>query len=149
MWDLWRHITRGHISWRRFSLLATSVMMAIFVVTAAFSQTAYAADATRDKDGSTLSYDGNNYSRINKESFTSDEKTKGLPIASSGDFDGYQFIDSQNVLHLILTDGDAAKATSGKAVTYTLKNGVYDPTSQSEIKNVSIETGKAAGWSAP
>jgi len=118
-------------------------MMAVFVITATFSQTAYAADATSDKDGSTLSYDGNNYSRINKESFTSDEKTKGLPIASSGDFDGYQFIDSENVLHLILTDGDAAKATSGKAVTYTLKNGVYDPTSQSEIKNVSIETGKA------
>lgn len=143
MWDLWRHITRGHISWRRFSLLATSVMMAVFVITATFSQTAYAADATRDKDGSTLSYDGNNYSRINKESFTSDEKTKGLPIASSGDFDGYQFIDSENVLHLILTDGDATKATSGKVVTYTLKNGVYDPASQSEIKNVSIETGKA------
>ena len=142
MWDLWRYVTRGHTSWCRFSLLATSVMMAVFVVTATFSQIAYAADATRDKDGNTLSYEGNNYSRINKESFTSDEKTKGLPIASSGYFDGYQFIESQNTLHLILTDGDATKATSGKVVTYTLKNGVYDPASQSEIKNVSIETGE-------
>ena len=130
------------MSWRRFSLLATSMMLAIFVVTTTFSQTAHAADATRDKDGGTLSYEGNNYSRINKESFKSDEKTKGLPIASSGEFDGYQFIDSENMLHLILTDSDATKATSGKAVTYTLKNGVYDPASQSEIKNISIETGE-------
>lgn len=142
MWDLWRYFTRGNMSWRRFSLLATSMMLAIFVVTTTFSQTAHAADATRDKDGGTLSYEGNNYSRINKESFKSDEKTKGLPIASSGEFDGYQFIDSENMLHLILTDSDATKATSGKAVTYTLKNGVYDPASQSEIKNISIETGE-------
>lgn len=142
MRDLWRYFTRGNMSWRRFSLLATSMMLAIFVVTTTFSQTAHAADATRDKDGGTLSYEGNNYSRINKESFKSDEKTKGLPIASSGEFDGYQFIDSENMLHLILTDSDATKATSGKAVTYTLKNGVYDPASQSEIKNISIETGE-------
>ena len=142
MRDLWRYFTRGNMSWRRFSLLATSMMVAIFVVAATFSQIAYAADATRDKDGGILSYGGDNYSRINKESFKSDEKTKGLPIASSGTFDGYQFTDAAGKLHLILTDGDATKATSGKAVVYELKDGVYDPASQSEIKNVSIETGE-------
>ena len=141
MWDLWRHFTRGSISWRRFSLLATSMMMAIFVVIATFTQTAYAADVTRAKDASTVRYEGDDYRRIDKDSFKTDKKTKDLPIVSSGAFDGYQFVDKDNNLHLILTDDDASKATSGKAVTYSFKDGVYDPSSQSEIKNVSIETG--------
>ena len=137
MWDLWRRLSRGNISLRRFLLLATSVMMAVFMVTTVFSQPTYAADVEREQDGASVDYDGNTYTKIDTDSFKNDAKTKDLPIISS-QFDGYQFIDG-DTLNLIITSDDATTATSGRAVSYKLQNGVYDPSTQSSVKTVSIE----------
>ena len=142
MWDLKNWVSRGYVSSRRIFLLVSSLVVAVFAVTTIFSAPVYAADVERASDGNSVKYGSNTYARINTTSFSSDPKTKDLPIVGSS-FDGYQRIDG-DTLHLIVTDGDATSATSGRAVSYTIKNGVYDASTQSEIKNVSIETGAAA-----
>ena len=140
MWVTWRRFTRGDISLRRFLLFAATIVMALFVVAPLFSTPVYAADATRDRG--TVTYENRVYTRIDKEKFASDKKTKDLPIIGSS-FDGYKMIQG-DTLHLIVTTDDAESATSGTAVSYQLKNGVYDPSTQSETKSISIG-GSASG----
>ena len=114
--------------------MLSAVTIALFASVLALSRPAAAADAERSTKNDTVIYQKHTYTRIDKASFASDEKTKNLPIAS---YDGYKYEDNEGI-HLILTEGDAKTATEGQAVSYLLRSGIYDPSTQSSSAKVSI-----------
>ena len=114
--------------------MLSAVTIALFAGVLALSRPAAAADAERSTKNDTVIYQKHTYTRIDKASFASGEKTKSLPIAG---YDGYKYEDNEGI-HLILTEGDAKTATEGQAVSYLLRSGVYDPSTQSSSTKVSI-----------
>ena len=110
------------------------VTIALFASVLALSRPAAAADAERSTKNDTVIYQKHTYTRIDKASFASGEKTKSLPIAG---YDGYKYEDNEGI-HLILTEGDAKTATEGQAVSYLLRSSIYDPSTQSSSAKVSI-----------
>ena len=114
--------------------MLSAVTIALFASVLALSRPAAAADAERSTKNDTVIYQKHTYTRIDKASFASGEKTKSLPIAG---YDGYKYEDNDGI-HLILTEGDAKTATEGQAVSYLLRSGIYDPSTQSSSTKVSI-----------
>ena len=114
--------------------MLSAVTIALFASVLALSRPAAAADAERSTKNDTIIYQKHTYTRIDKASFASGEKTKILPIAG---YDGYKYEDNEGI-HLILTEGDAKTATEGQAVSYLLRSGIYDPSTQSSSTKVSI-----------
>ena len=114
--------------------MLSAVTIALFASVLALSRPAAAADAERSTKNDTVIYQKHTYTRIDKASFASGEKTKSLPIAG---YDGYKYEDNEGI-HLILTEGDAKTATEGQAVSYLLRSGIYDPSTQSSSIKVSI-----------
>lgn len=114
--------------------MLSAVTIALFASVLALSRPAAAADAERSTKNDTVIYQKHTYTRIDKASFASGEKTKSLPIAG---YDGYKYEDNEGI-HLILTEGDAKTATEGQAVSYLLRSGIYDPSTQSSSAKVSI-----------
>ena len=114
--------------------MLSAVTIALFASVLALSRPAAAADAERSTKNDTVIYQKHTYTRIDKASFASGEKTKSLPIAG---YDGYKYEDNEGI-HLILTEGDAKTATEGQAVSYLLRSGIYDPSTQSSSTKVSI-----------
>lgn len=114
--------------------MLSAVTIALFASVLALSRPAAAADAERNTKNDTVIYQKHTYTRIDKASFASGEKTKSLPIAG---YDGYKYEDNEGI-HLILTEGDAKTATEGQAVSYLLRSGIYDPSTQSSSAKVSI-----------
>ena len=114
--------------------MLSAVTIALFTSVLALSRPAAAADAERNTSNDTVIYQKHTYTRIDKASFASGEKTKSLPIAG---YDGYKYEDNEGI-HLILTEGDAKTATEGQAVSYLLRSGIYDPSTQSSSTKVSI-----------
>jgi len=119
---------------RQGFLVLSAVTIALFASVLALSRPAAAADAERSTKNDTVIYQKHTYTRIDKASFASGEKTKSLPIAG---YDGYKYEDNEGI-HLILTEGDAKTATEGQAVSYLLRSGIYDPSTQSSSTKVSI-----------
>ena len=134
MRDWVRTCLQGRISLRQGFLVLSAVTIALFASILALSRPAAAADAERSTKNDTVIYQKHTYTRIDKASFASGEKTKSLPIAG---YDGYKYEDNEGI-HLILTEGDAKTATEGQAVSYLLRNGIYDPSTQSSSTKVSI-----------
>lgn len=134
MRDWVRTCLQGRISLRQGFLVLSAVTIALFASVLALSRPAAAADAERSTKNDTVIYQKHTYTRIDKASFASGEKTKSLPIAG---YDGYKYEDNEGI-HLILTEGDAKTATEGQAVSYLLRSGVYDPSTQSSSTKVSI-----------
>ena len=134
MRDWVRTRLQGRISLRQGFLMLSAVTIALFASVLALSRPAAAADAERNTKNDTVIYQKHTYTRIDKASFASGEKTKSLPIAG---YDGYKYEDNEGI-HLILTEGDAKTATEGQAVSYLLRNGIYDPSTQSSSTKVSI-----------
>ena len=114
--------------------MLSAVTIALFASVLALSRPVAAADAERSTKNDTVIYQKHTYTRIDKASFASGEKTKSLPIAG---YDGYKYEDNDGI-HLILTEGDAKTATEGQAVSYLLRSGIYDPSTQSSSTKVSI-----------
>lgn len=114
--------------------MLSAVTIALFASVLALSRPAAAADAERNTKNDTVIYQKHTYTRIDKASFASGEKTKSLPITG---YDGYKYEDNEGI-HLILTEGDAKTATEGQAVSYLLRSGIYDPSTQSSSTKVSI-----------
>ncbi len=114
--------------------MLSAVTIALFASVLALSRPAAAADAERSTKNDTVIYQKHTYTRIDKASFASGEKTKSLPIAG---YDGYKYEDNEGI-HLILTEGDAKTATEGQAVSYLLRSSIYDPSTQSSSAKVSI-----------
>ena len=114
--------------------MLSAVTIALFASVLALSRPAAAADAERSTKNDTVIYQKHTYTRIDKASFASGEKTKSLPIAG---YDGYKYEDNEGI-HLILTEGDAKTATEGQAVSYLLRSGIYDPSTQSSSTKISI-----------
>ena len=114
--------------------MLSAVTIALFASVLALSRPAAAADAERSTKNDTVIYQKHTYTRIDKASFASGKKTKSLPIAG---YDGYKYEDNEGI-HLILTEGDAKTATEGQAVSYLLRSGIYDPSTQSSSTKVSI-----------
>jgi len=119
---------------RQGFLVLSAVTIALFASVLALSRPAAAADAERSTKNDTVIYQKHTYTRIDKASFASGEKTKSLPIAG---YDGYKYEDNEGI-HLILTEGDAKTATEGQAVSYLLRSSIYDPSTQSSSAKVSI-----------
>ena len=134
MRDWVRTCLQGRISLRQGFLVLSAVTIALFASVLALSRPAAAADAERNTKNDTVIYQKHTYTRIDKASFASGEKTKNLPIAG---YDGYKYEDNEGI-HLILTEGDAKTATEGQAVSYLLRSGIYDPSTQSSSTKVSI-----------
>lgn len=134
MRDWVRTCLQGRISLRQGFLVLSAVTIALFASVLALSRPAAAADAERSTKNDTVIYQKHTYTRIDKASFASGEKTKSLPIAG---YDGYKYEDNEGI-HLILTEGDAKTATEGQAVSYLLRSGIYDPSTQSSSTKVSI-----------
>lgn len=134
MRDWVRTCLQGRISLRQGFLMLSAVTIALFASVLALSRPAAAADAERSTKNDTVIYQKHTYTRIDKASFASGEKTKSLPIAG---YDGYKYEDNEGI-HLILTEGDAKTATEGQAVSYLLRSGIYDPSTQSSSTKVSI-----------
>lgn len=134
MRDWVRTCLQGRISLRQGFLVLSAVTIALFASVLALSRPAAAADAERNTKNDTVIYQKHTYTRIDKTSFASGEKTKSLPIAG---YDGYKYEDNEGI-HLILTEGDAKTATEGQAVSYLLRSGIYDPSTQSSSTKVSI-----------
>lgn len=134
MRDWVRTCLQGRISLRQGFLVLSAVTIALFASVLALSRPAAAADAERSTKNDTIIYQKHTYTRIDKASFASGEKTKSLPIAG---YDGYKYEDNEGI-HLILTEGDAKTATEGQAVSYLLRSGIYDPSTQSSSTKVSI-----------
>ena len=134
MRDWVRTCLQGRISLRQGFLVLSAVTIALFASVLALSRPAAAADAERSTKNDTVIYQKHTYTRIDKASFASGEKTKSLPIAG---YDGYKYEDNDGI-HLILTEGDAKTATEGQAVSYLLRSGIYDPSTQSSSTKVSI-----------
>ena len=134
MRDWVRTCLQGRISLRQGFLMLSAVTIALFASVLALSRPAAAADAERSTKNDTIIYQKHTYTRIDKASFASGEKTKSLPIAG---YDGYKYEDNEGI-HLILTEGDAKTATEGQAVSYLLRSGIYDPSTQSSSTKVSI-----------
>ena len=134
MRDWVRTCLQGRISLRQGFLVLSAVTIALFASVLALSRPAAAADAERNTKNDTDIYQKHTYTRIDKTSFASGEKTKSLPITG---YDGYKYEDNEGI-HLILTEGDAKTATEGQAVSYLLRSGIYDPSTQSSSAKVSI-----------
>lgn len=134
MRDWVRTCLQGRISLRQGFLVLSAVTIALFASVLALSRPAAAADAERSTKNDTVIYQKHTYTRIDKASFANGEKTKSLPIAG---YDGYKYEDNEGI-HLILTEGDAKTATEGQAVSYLLRSGIYDPSTQSSSTKVSI-----------
>ena len=134
MRDWVRTCLQGRISLRQGFLVLSAVTIALFASVLALSRPVAAADAERSTKNDTVIYQKHTYTRIDKASFASGEKTKSLPIAG---YDGYKYEDNEGI-HLILTEGDAKTATEGQAVSYLLRSGIYDPSTQSSSTKVSI-----------
>lgn len=134
MRDWVRTCLQGRISLRQGFLVLSAVTIALFASVLALSRPAAAADAERSTKNDTVIYQKHTYTRIDKASFASGEKTKSLPIAG---YDGYKYEDNEGI-HLILTEGDAKTATEGQAVSYLLRSSIYDPSTQSSSAKVSI-----------
>lgn len=134
MRDWVRTCLQGRISLRQGFLMLSAVTIALFASVLALSRPAAAADAERSTKNDTVIYQKHTYTRIDKASFASGEKTKSLPIAG---YDGYKYEDNDGI-HLILTEGDAKTATEGQAVSYLLRSGIYDPSTQSSSTKISI-----------
>lgn len=134
MRDWVRTCLQGRISLRQGFLMLSAVTIALFASVLTLSRPAAAADAERSTKNDTVIYQKHTYTRIDKASFASGEKTKSLPIAG---YDGYKYEDNEGI-HLILTEGDAKTATEGQAVSYLLRSGIYDPSTQSSSTKVSI-----------
>ena len=134
MRDWVRTCLQGRISLRQGFLMLSAVTIALFASVLALSRPAAAADAERSTKNDTIIYQKHTYTRIDKASFASGEKTKSLPIAG---YDGYKYEDNEGI-HLILTEGDAKTATEGQAVSYLLRSSIYDPSTQSSSTKVSI-----------
>jgi hypothetical protein len=131
MWELRYKLSHGRLSMRRISLLATTLVMALFLTTLSFTETALAADATRN--GASVSYDNKTFTELK----SSDKLPSGLPAGTSG----YEFVDTTgNKTYFILTSGTPSQASSGQYVYY---DGL--PTSNfsnpSPPKTVSIANG--------
>ena len=108
MWELRKNSAHGRISVRRFSLVATAVMVAIFALTSLLSPRALAADATRE--GDKVAYDGRTFTLM-----TAAERPSGI----QRDVTGYASLDEANKkAHFIFTTGDASKAKTGQYVIY-------------------------------
>ena len=140
MRDWVRTCLQGRISLRQGFLVLSAVTIALFASVLALSRPAAAADAERNTKNDTVIYQKHTYTRIDKTSFASGEKTKSLPIAG---YDGYKYEDNEGI-HLILTEGDAKTATEGQAVSYLLRSGIYDPSTQSSSAKVSIANAQEA-----
>lgn len=111
MWERGIRLSRGRISLRLFSLLATSTLMAFFVVLSTPFHTAFAADAIRS--GDSLVYANNTYTTVSQNDIPSDI------IAKAPSTQGYRYIDAAtNKAYFVLTSGDSKTATSGYYVTY-------------------------------
>lgn len=109
MWELRNKLSHGRLSMRRISLLATTLVMALFMTTLALSQTALAADATRN--GTAISYDNKTFTEMK----STDKLPSGLPAGTSG----YQYVDStNNITYFILTSDKPSEATTGQYVYY-------------------------------
>ena len=134
MRDWVRTCLQGRISLRQGFLVLSAVTIALFASVLTLSRPVAAADAERSTKNDTVIYQKHTYTRIDKASFASGEKTKSLPIAG---YDGYKYEDNEGI-HLILTEGDAKTATEGQAVSYLLRSGIYDPSTQSSSTKVSI-----------
>lgn len=133
MWDWVKSHLQGRLSLQTCLLVLSSVMIALFA-SVILSQSAAAADAERNTQNDTVKYQNHTYTRIEKNSLASDAKTKDLPITN---YDGYKFEDNSTI-YFILTESDAKTASEGQAVSYKLRDGVYDPSSQSSSTNISI-----------
>lgn len=105
MWDTITSISRGRVSLRRFSLLASPLLMALFLVAVTPVHVALAADAVRS--GGTVTYADRTYTLINKSAVPAQ-----LPMAFSS-YDGYVSFDSASKkAYYLLTTGAAATASS-------------------------------------
>ena len=126
MWESFKIISHGRISLRRLSLLATSVLMAIFLATGVIAPTVLAADAVRS--GNTVTYEGKTYQPIDKTA-TPSQVPAGLPTT-----EGYVSFDTNGKkAYYLLTNGPAASSTTA---TYT----VYDMPTMGSYGNHSPPT---------
>ena len=109
MWELRYKLSHGRLSMRRISLLATTLVLALFMTTLSFTKPALAADATRN--GTSVSYDNKTFTELK----SSDKLPSGLPAGTSG----YEFVDtSVNKTYFILTSGNPSQANNGQYVYY-------------------------------
>ncbi len=114
MWEPIQRISHGRISLRRLSLFATASLMAFFLAIFLPLSTVFAAEAQRN--GTTVSYNGNLYTKLDLTA-TPPQLPTGLPAGT----DGYVFFDTAaNKAYFLLTSGPADKATSAEATTYDM-----------------------------
>lgn len=116
MWESFKNISHGRISLRRLSLLASSLLMAVFFAIGVPAAPAAAADAVRT--GDKVNYDSKTFTRT-----TSGQLPSGLPSGT----DAYAYIDTINgKAYFLLTNGPADKATSAEYTIYDLTStGAY------------------------
>lgn len=155
MWDLRTTLSHGRISLRRFSLLASIFLLALFSVTSLTTDTAYADGATRTSDGKSITYQSKTYTLLTSDQLPASVKNSSILTNTSG----YGYFDSANhKAYLILTSGDATTANNGQYVVYdfnppnTYKNGTSpqevtlttdDTTGRGECDNAETD---AIGW---
>ncbi len=111
MWELRKTLSHGRISLRRFSLLVTTAVMALFVAIAIPPEAAFADGATRN--GDTLTYGNNTYTHAAQNELPKDVVTKAPSTQ------GFRYVDTTNKkAYFILTSSDYKTATSGYYVVY-------------------------------
>lgn len=136
MWELRNKSARGRLSWRRFSLVAMAMVMAMFALATTIAPRALAADAVRE--GDTLVYDGRTLTPM-----TDAQRPSGV----QKDVTGYALLDKDtSKAYFILTTGDATKATTGQYVIYDFTPPDHFSNSSPPV-TVSIVTGSSANGS--
>ena len=141
MWEVLQKLPRGRLSLRNLPLLATTAMLALFLVLGIPLETAYAADDAQ-RAGSNVSYGGHTYARIDK-SASPDQ----LPSKVSS-YDGYVYFDSANQkAYYLLTSGPADKATSAEYTVFDMPTigsyGNNSPPSTVSIVDISANAAQA------
>lgn len=108
MWELLKSSARGRISVRRFPLLVTAILVAIFSLSTILSPVAFAADAERN--GSNLVHEGRTLAPMSDA-----QRPSGVPQ----DVAGFVFVDnSAGKAYFIFTTDDPSSATAGEYVIY-------------------------------
>lgn len=119
MWELQNKLSRGRISLRRFSLVASTILLACFATLGPLTNTAFAEDAIRKSDD-VITYQGKDYNHID---INTDGKLDYIPANLPQGTDGYiNFTDDSNgPANLLLTQGSYKDATTAQSVSYEYK----------------------------
>lgn len=150
MWESLKRLSRGRISLRGFSLFATSLLMAFFVIIGPLSGVAHAEDAARNPSNPEIvTFKGDMYYQLDQTDANNDgvlDVLEPLNLSNSKDTDGYVFKNSRdNKAAFLLTTGAGSALTATQAIYVSYHYTTPPDTYTSPTTPQTVAIGQASG----